>query len=116
MEGLDPDKKRAIKELEDKTEDYKAEEVVAMNNVCITYGTRKILDSLNWTVMNGERWALNGRNGSGKSTLLSLICADNPQSYACDINMFERKRGTGESIWDIKNTLVTYRRKCTEHT
>ncbi len=105
MEGLDPDKKRAIKELEDKTEDYKAEEVVAMNNVCITYGTRKILDSLNWTVMNGERWALNGRNGSGKSTLLSLICADNPQSYACDINMFERKRGTGESIWDIKKHI-----------
>ena len=53
----------------------------------------------------GECWALTGRNGSGKSTLLSLVCADNPQSYACDIELFGRKRGTGESIWDIKRHI-----------
>ena len=46
-----------------------------------------------------------GSNGSGKSTLLSLVCADNPQSYACDISLFGRKRGTGESIWDIKKHI-----------
>jgi molybdate transport system ATP-binding protein len=48
---------------------------------------------------------LSGKNGSGKSALLSLICADNPQSYACDITLFGRKRGTGESIWDIKKQI-----------
>ena len=53
----------------------------------------------------GECWALTGRNGSGKSTLLSLVCADNPQSYACYIELFGRKRGTGESIWDIKRHI-----------
>jgi molybdate transport system ATP-binding protein len=37
--------------------------------------------------------------------LLSLICADNPQSYACDISLFGRKRGSGESIWEIKKHI-----------
>ena len=55
--------------------------------------------------MNGEQWALSGQNGSGKSTLLSLICADNPQSYACDITLFDKPRGSGESIWDIKKHI-----------
>ena len=40
-----------------------------------------------------------------KSTLLSLVCADNPQSYACNIELFGRKRGSGESIWDIKRHI-----------
>lgn len=52
-----------------------------------------------------EHLALVGPNGAGKSTLLSLVCADNPQSYACDIALFGRKRGSGESIWDIKRHI-----------
>lgn len=58
------------------------------------------LDSEMW-----REWALSGENGSGKSTLLSLVCADNPQSYACDITLFGRKRGSGESIWEIKKHI-----------
>ena len=54
---------------------------------------------------SGEKWALQGRNGSGKSTLLSLICADHPAAYACDISLFGRRRGTGESIWEIKRNI-----------
>lgn len=80
-------------------------EVIRMTDVTIRYGERTILDRLNWTVRQGERWALMGRNGSGKSTLLSLVCADNPQSYACDIKLFGRQRGSGESIWDIKRRI-----------
>ena len=76
-----------------------------MNKVSIRYGERTILKELDWTVKCGEKWALLGENGSGKSTLLSLICADNPQSYACDITLFGRKRGTGESIWEIKKHI-----------
>lgn len=85
--------------------EYHANEVVKMSKVCIRYGRRTILDNLDWTIMNGERWALGGQNGSGKSTLLSLICADNPQSYACDISLFDHSRGSGESIWDIKKRI-----------
>lgn len=81
------------------------EEIVRLNKVSIRYGERTILNELDWTVYKGEKWALTGDNGSGKSTLLSLICADNPQSYACDIALFGRKRGTGESIWEIKKHI-----------
>ncbi|MBP5336069.1 MAG: ATP-binding cassette domain-containing protein [Bacteroidales bacterium] len=79
--------------------------VIRMRGVTIRYGERVILDSLDWTVREGEHWALTGANGSGKSTLLSLICADNPQAYACDIELFGRPRGTGETIWDIKRGI-----------
>ncbi len=80
-------------------------EIVRLNKVCIRYGARILLKELDWTVKRGDKWALTGENGSGKSTLLSLVCADNPQSYACDITLFGRRRGTGESIWEIKKHI-----------
>lgn len=79
--------------------------VIDMRHVYIRYGERTILSDLNWTVREGERWWLSGPNGCGKSTLLSLVCADNPQSYACDIALFGYERGSGESIWDIKKHI-----------
>ena len=81
------------------------DEIIRLNTVSIRYGERTILKELDWVVRKGEKWALTGGNGSGKSTLLSLICADNPQSYACDIALFGRRRGTGESIWEIKKHI-----------
>ena len=81
------------------------EGVISLRNVTLRYGERTIFENLNWEVCRGERWALHGRNGSGKSALLGLVCADNPQSYACDISLFGRRRGTGESIWDIKRRI-----------
>ncbi|MCC8144148.1 MAG: ATP-binding cassette domain-containing protein [Tannerellaceae bacterium] len=76
-----------------------------MEKVSIRYGERTILRELDWEVRNGEKWSLSGPNGSGKSTLLSLLYADNPQSYANTLYLFDRKRGTGESIWDIKKRI-----------
>ena len=98
-------KEKAIIDLPYNGNEYHADEVVKMNKVCIRYGKRTILQDLDWTVKNGERWALSGQNGAGKSTLLSLVCADNPQSYACDIALFGNPRGSGESIWDIKKHI-----------
>ncbi len=80
-------------------------EVVRMNDVNISYNGKSILTNINWTIKKGERWAVSGPNGAGKSTLLSLITADNPQAYANDIWLFERKRGSGESIWEIKKNI-----------
>jgi molybdate transport system ATP-binding protein len=97
--------REAILSLPYHDNDYHCQEVVSMRQVTIRYGERTILDHLDWTVRNGERWAISGQNGSGKSTLLSLVCADNPQSYACDITLFDRQRGSGESIWDIKRHI-----------
>lgn len=80
-------------------------EVVRMENVNIAYNGKSILSDINWIISKGERWSVAGPNGAGKSTLLSLITADNPQAYANDIWLFERKRGSGESIWDIKKNI-----------
>lgn len=99
------DLQQRIIDLPYEGENYDSEEVVRLNKVSIRYGDRTILKELDWTVLRGEKWALSGENGAGKSTLLSLVCADNPQSYACDINLFGRKRGTGESIWEIKKHI-----------
>ncbi len=79
--------------------------IADMKNVTIKYGERIILDKVNWTIRPGERWVLAGPNGAGKSTLLSLINGDNPQAYANDIVLFDRKRGSGESIWEIKKNI-----------
>lgn len=102
---LSKERQEAILALPYQDNDYHTDEVIKMQQVSIRYGERTILNNLDWTVRNGERWALSGQNGSGKSTLLSLVCADNPQSYACDITLFDRPRGSGESIWDIKKHI-----------
>ncbi len=89
----------------DSTQPQKGEVILQFDHVRIQYDKRVILKDLDWTVRCGERWALSGENGAGKSTLLSLVCADNPQAYACPITLFGRRRGTGESIWDIKRHI-----------
>lgn len=76
-----------------------------MRNVTVSYGDNVVLNSLNWCVEKGDKWAVLGPNGSGKSTLLSLITADNPQAYRNDYDLFDRRRGRGESIWDIKRNI-----------
>jgi len=102
---LSEERRRAIVSLPEHQGLYHADTVIEMHHVSISYGNRTILKNLDWTVRNGERWALAGQNGSGKSTLLSLVCADNPQSYACDIALFGHQRGTGETIWEIKRHI-----------
>lgn len=79
--------------------------VMKITGGVVNYGSRRIIDNLDWEVKDGQCWGLSGPNGSGKSTLLSLICADNPQAYSNDITLFDRRRGTGESIWDIKRRI-----------
>ena len=77
-------------------------ELVYLNNVSLQYNERVILDSICWQINTGERWSLSGPNGSGKTSLLNLIFGDNPKAYGCDIRLFGKQKGTGESIWDIK--------------
>jgi molybdate transport system ATP-binding protein len=78
---------------------------VQLNDVTVRYGERTILDHVRWSVHAGERWAVLGPNGSGKTTLLSLLCGDHPQAYANDVRLFGRRRGTGETIWDVKRRI-----------
>lgn len=85
--------------------DESFDEIVAMRNVHVELNGKAILQEINWQIKPGERWVLQGHNGAGKTTLLSLITADNPQGYTNDLILFDKKRGSGESIWEIKRRI-----------
>jgi len=96
--------KQLLQQIQDSA-DTAFELAVKMENVNIRYGEKTVLENISWVVKRGECWNVSGPNGAGKSTLLSLITADNPQAYANTIFLFDRQRGSGESIWDIKKRI-----------
>ena len=100
---LDPALLASLKSSFRESEEFST--AVKMVNTTIRYGEATILNNINWEVRKGECWNVSGPNGAGKSTILSLITADNPQAYANEIWLFDRRRGTGESIWDIKKKI-----------
>ncbi|MDP2561841.1 molybdate ABC transporter ATP-binding protein ModF [Psychrobium sp. 1_MG-2023] len=75
---------------------------VMMNNVSVSYEDNQVFNNFSWHFNSGQHWRLAGPNGCGKSTLLSLINGDNPKAYGKDIHLFGVKRGSGETVWDIK--------------
>ena len=87
------------------TIEYTDTVLIQMNNLKVSYDEKPILNNINWTIKKGEFWQLIGPNGSGKSTILSLITGDNPKGYGQDLYLFGKKKGSGESIWDIKKNI-----------
>lgn len=85
--------------------------LIEMNHVNVGWDDHKVLIDLNWRLMRGEHWLIQGPNGSGKTTFLELITGDNMQVFCNDVRLFGARRGSGESIWDIKKQLgiVSYR-------
>ena len=79
--------------------------LISCKNVTMGYENQLAVEDVSFDIEDGDYVCIVGENGSGKSTLLSLLCADNPQAYAQDISLFGRRRGTGESIWDIKRRI-----------
>ncbi len=88
-----------------------AEILIEMNHVNVGWGDNHVLRDLTWKLQKGQHWLVRGPNGSGKTTFLELITGDNKQVYSNDIHIFGIKRGSGETIWDIKQHLgiVSYR-------
>lgn len=84
---------------------FDGEVLVKLKNAKVAYGGEAIFQNLNWTIKRHQHWQLSGRNGSGKTCLLNLITGDNPQCYSNDIEVFGYKRGSGESIWQIKQHI-----------
>ncbi|MDA3818823.1 MAG: ATP-binding cassette domain-containing protein [Prolixibacteraceae bacterium] len=80
-------------------------QIFSLKNVSLRYDGNDILKNINWEVKAGEKWVLSGANGSGKTSLLNMIFADNPRAYRCDIELFGKKKGSGESIWEIKDSI-----------
>lgn len=102
---LDPDILAQLRALPGGSSTADFSTAVKMEDVTIQYGEKILLNAVSWEVKKGERWNVSGPNGAGKSTLLSLITADNPQAYANKIWLFDRRRGSGETIWDIKQKI-----------
>lgn len=88
--------------------------LIKLDNVSVSYDERKILDNISWTIKQGEFWQLIGPNGSGKSTILSLITGDNPKGFGQDLFLFGRKKGSGESVWDIKKQIGIFTTSMTD--
>ncbi|MFQ6372774.1 ATP-binding cassette domain-containing protein [Shewanella sp. YIC-542] len=79
--------------------------LVQLKDVRVAYTDSLIFEHVNWCIRPGEHWQLRGPNGAGKSTLLGLILGDHPQCYSNDITILGVKRGSGESIWEIKKNI-----------
>ena len=81
------------------------EELIKFQNVHVTYNEKPILQDITWTIRKGEFWHLRGPNGSGKTTILSMITGDNPKGYGQNLTLFGIKKGSGESVWTIKENI-----------
>jgi molybdate transport system ATP-binding protein len=79
--------------------------LVEMQGVSVSYEEKPIVQNIKWTIKQGEFWQLVGPNGTGKSTLLSLISGDNPKGYGQELYLFGRKKGSGETVWDVKKNI-----------
>ncbi len=76
--------------------------LVALQDVGVSYGELTVLRQVNWIFGRDTHCCVSGPNGCGKTTLLSLITGDNHKAYGQDITLFGIRRGSGESVWDIK--------------
>jgi len=76
--------------------------LVRLVDARVAYTDNVVFKDLNWTIRPGEHWQVKGPNGSGKTCLLGLVTGDHPQCYVNDLRLFGRKRGQGETIWQLK--------------
>ena len=73
-------------------------EMLCLNHICVSYGSRQILHGIDLSLQTGEFCALLGLNGSGKSTLLHGLCGFLPMTGQVQVNgidctrMHEKKR------------------------
>ena len=80
-------------------------QLISLQNINVFYDDHCILKNINWTINKNEFWQLTGPNGSGKSTILSMIYGNNVKAYGQEVYLFGKKKGTGESVWEIKEKI-----------
>ena len=84
---------------------FEGEVLIELKNVNVSYLDKPILKNINWNIKKGDFWELRGKNGSGKTTILSMITGENPKGYGQGLFIFGRKKGSGESVWEIKKRI-----------
>ena len=80
-------------------------QLIKLENVSVNYDDNYILKNINWTIHKNEFWQLIGPNGSGKTTILSMIYGNNIKAYGQEVYLFGNKKGSGESVWEIKEKI-----------
>ncbi|MGB4248320.1 MAG: ATP-binding cassette domain-containing protein, partial [Pseudohongiellaceae bacterium] len=81
--------------------------LVELRNVEAGYNGNVVLKNFSWVMRPGQHTLIEGPNGSGKSTLLSLINGENHKAYGQEVWLFGRRRGSGETVWDVKARFGT---------
>ncbi|MGB5436532.1 MAG: ATP-binding cassette domain-containing protein, partial [Maribacter sp.] len=84
---------------------YAKDTLITLKNVNVSYNEKPVLKNIFWEIGKGEFWELSGNNGSGKTTILSMITGENPKGYGQELYLFGHKKGSGESVWDIKKNI-----------
>jgi len=106
---IDPDEKWQLPKAGDENKSLQWNEqcpLIELTNISVSYEGKIALPTTSLTIRRNEHWQIEGPNGSGKTTLLSMVSGDNPQSYANDVKLFGRQRGSGESLWDIRQRIA----------
>ena len=85
--------------------DESREELVFLRDGFAAYGDNRLFSGLDLQINTGDHTLITGPNGCGKSTLLDIITGDNSRCYTNLLRIFGRRRGSGESIWDIKKQM-----------
>jgi molybdate transport system ATP-binding protein len=111
MSGLLPESLNGNKWFDDqvihliKNIPEKQNTLVKLTNGRARYGERLVFSGLNLEITEGVHTLITGPNGTGKSTLLAIISGDHPDCYINDLHMFGIRRGSGESIWELKQNM-----------
>ncbi|WP_439107674.1 ATP-binding cassette domain-containing protein [Congregibacter sp.] len=78
------------------------EATIELKNVSVSFGDLCVFKDFNWRMEPHQHSLIAGPNGCGKSTLLDLLTGDNHKAYGQDVSLFGQRRGSGESVWEIK--------------
>ena len=85
--------------------DYHHPYLVKLNKGKVHYNGINVFENLDVEIKPLQHTLITGPNGSGKSTLMQLITGDCPQCYSNDIHVLGFKRGSGETIWQVKEHM-----------
>jgi ATPase subunit of ABC transporter with duplicated ATPase domains len=73
IDRIELPKKRHVVKFEFRVPPRSGDQVVVIEDLHKSYGSRVIYEGFSLTIRRGERWAVMGKNGAGKTTLLKMI-------------------------------------------
>ena len=76
--------------------------LLELRNINENFRGKQVLSDIYWRLMPNQHCCISGPNGAGKSTLLGLLCGENDKAYGQEVYLFGKRRGSGESIWEVK--------------